>query len=844
MSVNRPFAKRYRSLVIASLISGGSLLNLLPALADQNSATPGDITNQATAEFQDALDSSITGTAISNTVKVTVVEIAGISAIQNGFTGTSSPYRTNTVYFEFKIKNEGNDPSKLFIPAKPSVAKMGTDKTAAGTDLSTAVGQLKVIKYNATGTGTDTALTTGNAVDASTGSSTADLGIPDAGSISPGGYVIVQVPITLPSTAVTGEKIFVTLGNIGTAQSTNSAYVLGNTGTATTVVTDLYTVDNGNNAVTGETAGAPFNGDGTQGDGDITKHRQETAAEHEITIVDPPTVNISGTVWDDGDGSGSNTFGSIRTLTPTAEGAALLSGLNAVLIDGNGKVVKTVGVSSTDGTYTFTGVGGLQTGMYVVLSKNSYTPLTPVASVVASLPTGWAGTTPLTYGVIGSVDNRFNILIADITGKDFGIEQLPTATAFNVPRPTNPAGTDYPVPLVGADTDGTVTSYRITVIPDAATIGTFYYDGVAVTSTTFTFADPTKLRFDPVDGNITLTSGYVAIDNAGKESAVAVFTLSFNASNVGITGRIWHDKDSSAAPGPSFTPSFTNIFTTGEVGTNAVFGTTITPIYATLVDVSSTPKVLQSVAVAADGTYLFDGLTANLGNLKIIISTEQGTLNSTTIPTAGVPTGWVNTSPVETATISTGTVTITKDFGIRQKAKLLLLKRITKINGLTTNPNDSKVLNGSTTDDHNTTGTTHWPASELKGVADAGKVKPGDKIEYTIYFINNQGAGAKAIKLCDPIIGNQSFDSSSDIVMSKGGVEQILSASTSHYAAGGATTAGCNVSIGGSTVASTAAEGIVIPVVTGVNVLPAATGPATSTSPAYGYFKFTTIVKP
>jgi uncharacterized repeat protein (TIGR01451 family) len=826
MSVNRPFAKRYRSLVIASLISGGSLLNLLPALADQNSATPGDITNQATAEFQDAIDNS-TGTALSNTVKVTVVEVAGISAIQNGFTGTSSAYRGNTVYFEFKVKNEGNDPSKLFIPAKPSVAKIGA-AIGSATDLAAGqIGQLKVIKYNATGTGADTALTTGNAVDASIGSSTADLGISNAGSISPGGYVIVQVPITLPSTAVTGEKIFVTLGNIDTAQSTNSPYVLGKTGTATTVVTDLYTVDNVSGA--GETAGAPFNGDGPQGDGDITKHRQETAVEHEITIVDPPTVSISGTVWDDANGSGTTTFTGIQNSPETF---AAVSGLYAVLVNSQGKVVQSTLVSNTNGTYTFSNVGGLQTGLYVVLSTTNHAANTDISSVVAGLPVGWAATTPLSYSAI-TFDTT---ALTNITGKDFGIDRLPVAVDYNFASPTNPVGGTYTIPLSATDLeDATVTKFKITVIPNPTTQGTFYYNGAAVTATTLIDTTVGSVTFVPVPGSITVNNvTYVAIDQAGKESTPANITLTFNASNVGIQGTVWHDKNASAAG------TFTTInqVADGEVGTDTQFGTTLSPIFAILIDMNDSGKVKASQQVSSTGTYIFNGLTASAGSFKVLLSTTAANIGDAT-PTEVLPDGWVATSPLITTAFPTSAVTITKDFGVRQKAKVLLLKRITKINGATTNPNDNTVLT-STAGDTVNPGTKHWPSSAVTtGAVDAGKVKPGDTIEYTIYFINNQGSAAKNVKLCDPIIGNQTFDSTSPVKMSIGGAAETTLTGV-NYNAGSAPT-GCNVA--GVTGSSTA-PGVAIPVVTGATTLPAATGPATAASPSFGYFKFTTKVKP
>jgi uncharacterized repeat protein (TIGR01451 family) len=94
--------------------------------------------------------------------------------------------------------------------------------------------------------------------------------------------------------------------------------------------------------------------------------------------------------------------------------------------------------------------------------------------------------------------------------------------------------------------------------------------------------------------------------------------------------------------------------------------------------------------------------------------------------------------------------------------KLLLVKRITAINGNTTNNlNDGTVLNqfvngGTTTDDDNHL---NWPTSDdtyLPGAINAGLVKPADEVEYTIYFLNTD-APSKNVKICDIVPDGQTF---------------------------------------------------------------------------------------
>ena len=84
-------------------------------------------------------------------------------------------------------------------------------------------------------------------------------------------------------------------------------------------------------------------------------------------------------------------------------------------------------------------------------------------------------------------------------------------------------------------------------------------------------------------------------------------------------------------------------------------------------------------------------------------------------------------------------------------ADVLLLKRITAINGLSTNPNDNTTsLTGVLVD-------SNWKADYVVGATDGGPVKPGDTIEYTIYYLNNGGRNAKSARICDRLNAKQSF---------------------------------------------------------------------------------------
>ncbi|MGA7937405.1 MAG: lamin tail domain-containing protein [Kovacikia sp.] len=90
---------------------------------------------------------------------------------------------------------------------------------------------------------------------------------------------------------------------------------------------------------------------------------------------------------------------------------------------------------------------------------------------------------------------------------------------------------------------------------------------------------------------------------------------------------------------------------------------------------------------------------------------------------------------------------------------LLLVKRITAINGV----DIASIVDdpGSTNDN-----AANWPlplnganniSTYLRGQINGGTVKPGDLLEYTIYFLSNGGTAATNIKLCDLVPANSTF---------------------------------------------------------------------------------------
>jgi uncharacterized repeat protein (TIGR01451 family) len=119
---------------------------------------------------------------------------------------------------------------------------------------------------------------------------------------------------------------------------------------------------------------------------------------------------------------------------------------------------------------------------------------------------------------------------------------------------------------------------------------------------------------------------------------------------------------------------------------------------------------------------------------------------------------------VITATATSQTSNDTSEFSqcFTTAPKLLLVKRITAINP---GQADEVRFNTFVNDENNTDDNeANWPADKdtyLPGQIKVTGVKPGDEVEYTIYFLSNGSAQAKNVKICDVVPDNMTFVSHS-----------------------------------------------------------------------------------
>ncbi|MCY7366595.1 MAG: DUF11 domain-containing protein, partial [Chamaesiphon sp.] len=142
------------------------------------------------------------------------------------------------------------------------------------------------------------------------------------------------------------------------------------------------------------------------------------------------------------------------------------------------------------------------------------------------------------------------------------------------------------------------------------------------------------------------------------------------------------------------------------------------------------------------------------------------------------------------------------------------------------------------------------------GAYDAGRIKPGDTVEYTIYFLNSGGMNAKNVRICDRIVGAQTFVS--DAYGTGKDIEYQLGSNPVRYLTKGLdptvdraqldTSTGTISNCPAPTISGTN-NGTVVIDITGTSSvqdtlisLPSATSPGTANS--YGYFRFKTKVNP
>ncbi len=177
----------------------------------------------------------------------------------------------------------------------------------------------------------------------------------------------------------------------------------------------------------------------------------------------------------------------------------------------------------------------------------------------------------------------------------------------------------------------------------------------------------------------------------------------------------------------------------------------------------------NSISNQANATFNTpDNPTGTVGTVLTDADSAGATNNSPTLGNSflqitddGIDTG---NNPASTADDDPTLFTVSNI--INSNPKLLLIKRITRIN----NQDLTDIIDGRSdvatnatnyvatprdTDDNDP----KWPVGYLRGLIHAGTVKPGDELEYTIYFLSNGLGNATNVRFCDLVPENVNFTS-------------------------------------------------------------------------------------
>jgi len=258
-------AKLVRPLISAGLIFGGLFQMVAPVLA-AGTAAGSIINNTATATYVDPNVPGTTINATSNTVTVTIAEVAGVTvsddAVTLGVDGDSNATITpnDVIYFDFLVTNTGNDITTLFIPGKTKITLSGPGTIAATNEVQVVGTVINGVRatfapVNVPSTGGTTGSTGG--IGAIAGLVT--VGASTGAALEPDDSIIVRIPVTVNALASSGAIITARLGDTALNDNTTGTQNQADS-TDTALATEVRTIDAAD-GTTGEAAGTPSNGE-------------------------------------------------------------------------------------------------------------------------------------------------------------------------------------------------------------------------------------------------------------------------------------------------------------------------------------------------------------------------------------------------------------------------------------------------------------------------------------------------------------------------------------------------------------------------------------------------------
>ncbi|MEH2325191.1 MAG: DUF4347 domain-containing protein [Nostoc sp.] len=558
-----------------------------------------------------------------------------------------------------------------------------------------------------------------------------------------------------------------------------------------------------------------------------------------IKIANP--VTISGTVFSDADADVTINGSDAGTNAGSAN-------LTIYALDTAGKVLSKATVAA-NGTYSLTNIPA-NSSVTLRLSNDNSVAIGATAPTASTIPSGWYYTGENKNGTVdGTIATLGNIALttttSNLTNENFGIRQAYTIAADAAPTTCNP---DYRTAL---NTGVTAAGGQVAVGANDLNWTAEWIAGPASGIGT-PYAPPRPVGVMPavVVGN--LAPGAWINEPANARWISYPFRLSANNNgdhrDADLDGKIGEDGSAIAIVGTSDAVRLK--FTSN----------------LTLPSNANTIAISLPIGVSMDNQFLSVKVNG-VENLVPTPSPNSQAQDYKSLQNVNMTKGWqagVNTIEI---VMDSGPNLAGFFLGVQAsstqvcgKSNVVLVKRITAINGVNTiNPSDNtthldQVLDNPATP--NDDPGVNWPSGYLVGAFNAGKIKPGDVLEYTVYFLNAKGANANTVKICDRIIGSQTYKTAS-LEIRLGNATSSISLSDAadpatdrgqFYPSSASAPAACNLI---TPAAGVADNGTWAVDVTGTGssaqpdftTMPSATAPGTPTT-SYGFIRFKTIVNP
>ena len=169
-----------------------------------------------------------------------------------------------------------------------------------------------------------------------------------------------------------------------------------------------------------------------------------------------------------------------------------------------------------------------------------------------------------------------------------------------------------------------------------------------------------------------------------------------------------------------------------------------------LINTQGTSQIEDDVIVSrfpsVDGEYSFFNIPVG-NNYQVLAPDDDG---------LGRAIG--TTNPLTSLSVTAGSTTSNQNFGYDLNPNLLLVKRITAINP---GQSDQRLFSTFNEDGiaDNADNDPNWLDTDiyLPGATQVTQVKPGDEVEYTIYFLSDGDIDASKVQICDVVPDNMTF---------------------------------------------------------------------------------------